>query len=96
MLELLKNLTKEIANLEERFKKNSDFISNVAASIEKLGSDKVNAIADSHLVTGALQAYKNVEAELKKGLGIVDGVLDAAADAVEEVVETIKDAVEGN
>lgn len=64
-MELINKIEAQISELENRFKKNSDFISSANVSMEKLSADKISATNDSNIINGALQAFRGVLVELK-------------------------------
>jgi len=103
MKNFLENIEKQIKELEERFQKNADYISQITSNIEKLAADKLNAIKDSNIVNGAIQAYRNVVAEgtkLLEGDGAVANAIEhvehmasKAANVASDVASSIVDAV---
>lgn len=95
MLEVIKGIEAQIKTLEDRFKKNGDYAVQIGATIEKLASDKVASIKDSDVVSGAIQAYQLVVAEIKRKLGIVENVVNDSVTVAEDVAKVVND-VEGN
>lgn len=65
-MELINKIEAQISELESRFKKNSEFVVNANAILEKTSADKLSAINDSHIINGALQAFGGVLKELKE------------------------------
>lgn len=65
MLKVIQGIETQLKTLEDRLKKNSEYVAQVSSTIEKLSADKLNAIKDCDVVNGAIQAYKSVVNELK-------------------------------
>lgn len=95
-IELFGKIESQVKDLEERMKKNGEFVNGAVASIEKLTSDKVAAISDSHVVGGAIQAYKNVMDELKRILGIATSVAPSVEAVVVDAARVVNDIASGN
>jgi len=65
-MELINKIEAQISELESRLKKNSEFVLNANANLEKISADKVSALSDSNIINGALQAFGAVVKELKE------------------------------
>lgn len=76
MKEMVKIIDKKVEELSENLKKSTDYLNNIVTTIEKLSSDKINALAQSNFINGAMSAYKNMSSELKKVLGIEEEVIE--------------------
>lgn len=70
MEEVISKIEANISELENRFKKNNEFIASASSSIDKLKVDRKNAINDSNILNGALQAFNSDLKDLKECLPV--------------------------
>jgi len=75
---VISKIEANISELEARFKKNNEFISSATASMDKLKADRENAINDSNILNGALQAFHSNLKDLKECLPIKGEVVNDA------------------
>lgn len=57
-MDFIKKIESNISELEERFKKNTEFVSNTNASIERLTAEKMSITDETNRIAGALQAFR--------------------------------------
>jgi hypothetical protein len=64
-MELINKIEAKISELENQFKKNTDFIVSANSSIDKLVADKNSATSECNVINGMVQAFRGVIAEVK-------------------------------
>ena len=79
-MELIGKIEADIAELESRFKKHSEFISKANASIEQLSSDKVLATNELNKIDGAVQMAKAILSNLKQPVPSSNEILTCSAE----------------
>lgn len=62
-MELIKKIESNIKELEDRARKNGDFIVNANSSIEKLNAEKTTITDETNRIMGALQAFRFILSE---------------------------------
>lgn len=82
---MLEQLKDKIGNISKSLEAHHSHVASIAHNLEKLGTDKVNALAQVNFLNGALQAYNDVAALLAGNpLPLVQDVVNLAKDSAEE------------
>lgn len=65
-MEIINKIETQISELEGRLKRNNDLIGNLVMSIKNLSKEKAKSHDESNAISGAIQAFKGVLAEVKE------------------------------
>ncbi len=83
MKKLILEIKAEMTKLEDKLAKSFDYVKSIVEAIEKMGSDKITASNEANIISGALQAYRNVVSEYEKIHGVVEEVEDVSEAVLE-------------
>ncbi len=65
-MEIINKIETQISELESRLKRNNDLVGNLVMSIKNLKKEKSKSHDESNAISGAIQAFKGVLAEMKE------------------------------